>query len=168
MPPMCQVLPEGDDRSPWPERERWPIPPRPEIFPTHTGKLGDNIFYCKHLIGIGLITADSVSRGASLLKIKPHCRDPNRVDGGTHNTPSKYQSVGRAAAAVQVQRDRRHARVAMRQRPDPMKLILDFIVQYPTVTATLALAGGLAIAGAWMSVRARRAERRRRSDSGRR
>jgi len=48
-----------------------------------------------------------------------------------------------------------------------MNQLLDFIVHYPTVTATLALAGGLAVAGAWMSVRAYLGKRRRKS-AGRR
>jgi hypothetical protein len=47
-----------------------------------------------------------------------------------------------------------------------MNQLFDFIVHYPTVTATFALAGGLAVAGAWMSVRAWLAERRRKSHSG--
>jgi len=48
-----------------------------------------------------------------------------------------------------------------------MNQLLDFIEHYPTVTATLALAGGLAVAGAWMSVRAYLGTRRRKS-AGRR
>jgi hypothetical protein len=48
-----------------------------------------------------------------------------------------------------------------------MRQILDFIVYYPTVTATLALAGGLALAGLWKSARAWLAERRRRHHSSR-
>src|SRR5215475_14417828 len=42
-----------------------------------------------------------------------------------------------------------------------MRQILDFVVYYRTVTAALALAGGLAFAGAWKSARAWLAKRRR-------
>ena len=49
-----------------------------------------------------------------------------------------------------------------------MTRVYNFVVDYPTVTATLALAGALAIAGLWLSMNARLAERRRRLDPGRR
>jgi hypothetical protein len=45
-----------------------------------------------------------------------------------------------------------------------MENVLHFIVYYPTVTATLGLAGGLAIAGIWVSLRARLGQRRRKLD----